>query len=81
MLLLNMNKKHVRVKDHSILVRDPSTNCIINTSQSDYDQYLARRKQKRSEHERVDTMEQDLSDLKGEINEIKSLLKELVNGK
>ena len=76
-----MNKKHVRVKDHSNLVRDPSTNFIINTSQSDYDQYLARRKQKRGEHERVDTMEQDLSDLKGEINEIKSLLKELVNGK
>ena len=81
MLLLNMNKGHVKVKDHSNLVRDPSTNCIINTSRSDYDQYLARRKQKRSEHERVDTMEQDLSDLKGEINEIKSLLKELVNGK
>mgnify|MGYP003113258910 FL=1 len=76
-----MDNKHVKVKDHSNLVRDPSTNCIINTSQSDYDQYLARRKQKRSEHERVDTMEQDLSDLKGEINEIKSLLKELVNGK
>ena len=80
MLLLNMNKGHVRVKDHSNLVRDPSTNCIINTSQSDYDQYLARRKQKRSEHERVDTMEQDLSDLKSEIGEIKSLLKEILNG-
>ena len=80
MLLLNMNKNHVKVKDHSNLVRDPSTNCIINTSQSDYDQYLARRKQKRSEHERVDTMEQDLSDLKSEIGEIKSLLKEILNG-
>ena len=76
-----MNKKHVRVKDHSNLVRDPSTNFIINTSQSDYDQYLARRKQKRGEHERVEIMEQDLSDLKSEIGEIKSLLKELVNGK
>ena len=76
-----MNKKHDRVKDHSNLVRDPSTNFIINTSQSDYDQYLARRKQKRGEHERVEIMEQDLSDLKSEIGEIKSLLKELVNGK
>ena len=76
-----MDNKHVKVKDHSNLVRDPSTNCIINTSQSDYDQYLARRKQKRGEHERVEIMEQDLSDLKSEIGEIKSLLKELVNGK
>ena len=80
MLLLNMNKNHVKVKDHSNLVRDPSTNCIINTSQSDYDQYLARRKQKRGEHERVEIMEQDLSDLKSEIGEIKSLLKEILNG-
>ena len=75
-----MNKGHVRVKDHSNLVRDPSTNCIINTSQSEYDQYLARRKQKRGEHERVEIMEQDLSDLKSEIGEIKSLLKEILNG-
>ena len=75
-----MNKNHVKVKDHSNLVRDPSTNCIINTSQSDYDQYLARRKQKRGEHERVEIMEQDLSDLKSEIGEIKSLLKEILNG-
>ena len=80
MLLLNMNKNHVKVKDHSNLVRDPSTNFIINTSQSDYDQYLARRKQKRGEHERVEIMEQDLSDLKSEIGEIKSLLKEILNG-
>ena len=29
-------------------------------------------------NERVDEIEQNLSDLKGEINEIKSLLKELV---
>ena len=75
-----MNKNHVKVKDHSNLVRDPSTNSIINTSQSDYDQYLARRKQKRGEHERVEIMEQDLSDLKSEIGEIKSLLKEILNG-
>ena len=75
-----MNKNHVKVKDHSNLVRDPSTNFIINTSQSDYDQYLARRKQKRGEHERVEIMEQDLSDLKSEIGEIKSLLKEILNG-
>jgi len=29
----------------------------------------------------VESMEQDLANLKGEIGEIKSLLKELVNGK
>tara|TARA_R100001443_G_scaffold3985_1_gene12016 strand:- start:2915 stop:3148 length:234 start_codon:yes stop_codon:yes gene_type:complete len=75
-----MTKKHVKVKDHSNLVRDPSTNCIINTSQSEYNQYLARKKTKRKENERVNSVEDELSNLKDEISEIKSLLKELVNG-
>ena len=34
----------------------------------------------KSEGEKVDTMEEDLASLKNEISEIKSLLKELVNG-
>jgi regulator of replication initiation timing len=36
---------------------------------------------KKSKNERVNTMEEDLDNLKSEIGEIKSLLKELVNGK
>ena len=43
--------------------------------------YVAGRNAKKSRNERVDSMENDLASLKGEIGEIKSLLKELVNGK
>ena len=40
------------------------------------------RKQVRDKgNDKLDVMENDLSRLKGEINEIKNLLKELVNGK
>ena len=46
----------------------------------DYRHYTIGRNAKKSRNERVDSMEQDLANLKGEIGEIKSLLKELVNG-
>ena len=41
---------------------------------------MSQKKSKNEEAEKVDTMEQDLAHLKNEINEIKSLLKDLVNG-
>ena len=62
------------------LARDPETNAIINVNSLDYDRYIAMRKAKNQKNKVVDTIEEDLNDLRGEINEIKSLLKELVNG-
>ena len=53
---------------------------IINTDQSEYDTYISRRKLRLAEKNKVSSVEEDLANLKGEINEIKSLLKELVNG-
>ena len=70
----------VKVKDHDNLVRDPMSNGIINTSTSDYDEYIARRDAARKSKKSEVTMKEDLDNLKGEINEIKSLLKELVHG-
>ena len=70
----------VKVKDHQNLMRDPTSNAILNDNQSDYDEYIARRdaaeKAKKSEL----TMKEDLDNLKGEINEIKEMLRSIVNG-
>ena len=70
----------VKVKNHENLGRDPFTNGIVNTNKSQYDEYIARRESVEKEKEKSSNMEEDLANLKGEINEIKSLLKELVNG-
>ena len=67
-----------KVKGHSDLSRDPNTNAIVNTNTLEYEKYISRRSVVDSKDERVDKIEQNLSDLKSEINEIKSLLKELV---
>ena len=74
------NYNFVKVKDHKDLVRDPVSNGIVNTNKSKYDEYIARRDAATKSKKNEITMKEDLDNLKGEINEIKSLLKELVNG-
>ena len=71
---------YLKVEGHRELYRDSTTNSIVNRNTSDYNRYMSQKKTKNEETEKVDTMEQDLVHLKNEINEIKSLLKDLVNG-
>jgi len=74
------NFEFIKVKDHKDLIRDPVSNGIVNTNQTEYDEYIARRDAATKSKENEVTMKEDLDNLKGEINEIKSLLKELVHG-
>ena len=71
---------YIPVEGNSDLVRDPKTDQIINTNENAYQQYIIRRQKRKSEKEKALTVEQDLANLKNELGEIKSLLKELVNG-
>ena len=71
---------YLKVEGHGELYRDSTTNSLVNRNTSDYNRYMSQKKTKNEETEKVDTMEQDLAHLKNEINEIKSLLKDLVNG-
>tara|TARA_R100001015_G_C4444975_1_gene37191 strand:+ start:144 stop:365 length:222 start_codon:yes stop_codon:yes gene_type:complete len=68
----------INVEGNADLKRDPKSNSIINTNASDYERYVTRRKVKAKENDKVTNMEEDLANLKNEMNEIKSLLKELV---
>ena len=75
-----MDYEFIKVKDHDNLVRDSLSQGIINTNDTEYDEYVARRDAAEKSKESEATMKEDLDNLKGEINEIKSLLKELVHG-
>ena len=70
----------IPVEGNSDLVRDPNTDQIINTNQSAYQQYVTRREKRKLEREKSLNVEEDIANLKNELGEIKSLLKELVNG-
>jgi chemotaxis methyl-accepting protein methylase len=67
------------VKGHSDLLRDPNTNSIVNSNNSDYEKYVARRNAQVMESQKTENIEEDLANLKSEMNEIKSLLQELVS--
>ena len=71
---------YLKVEGHGDLYRDSTTNSIVNRNTSDYNLYMSQKKTKNEETEKVDTMEKYLAHLKNEINEINSLLKDLVNG-
>ena len=68
-----------QVKGNVDLARDPGTGSIVNVNSLDYEKYVASRDAKEAKNKQVVTIEEDLANLKGEINEIKSLLKALVN--
>ena len=71
---------YIPVEGNSDLVRDPRTDSIINTNTNAYEQYISQRKKRKLEKEKSLNLEEDLANLKSEMSEIKSLLKELVNG-
>ena len=72
---------YIPVEGNNDLVRDPKTDQIINTNTSAYEQYISQRKRRKLDKEKSLSVEEDLASLKSEMNEIKSPLKELVNGK
>ena len=71
---------YVKVKDNEHLIRNTNSNCIVNTNKSEYEEYITRRKLKKSEKNKVENLERDISTLRNEISEIKDLLRSLVNG-
>ena len=71
---------YVKVKDNEHLIRNTKSNCIINTNKSEYEEYLTRRKLKKSEKNKVVNLERDISTLRDEITEIKDMLRSLING-
>jgi hypothetical protein len=68
------------LEGHKDLARDPDTNAVVNVNGLDYQQYLSRRKIKTEKNQKTHDIEQEVAKMKGDIDEIKSLLKELLNG-
>lgn len=71
--------EEVKVKGYSNLVRDPITNAIINTNATAYEEYISRRQSKEKENQKVQNLESEIASMKNDLDEIKSLLRSLVN--
>ena len=59
--------------------RDPTTNAIINANQSEYDKYMATYNKRQKEISEKRALQNDVSELKSEMSEIKALLLTLAN--
>ena len=49
------------------LARDPQTNAIVNVNGLDYTQYLSTKNVKSEKNQKLQTVEQDLANVKGEL--------------
>tara|TARA_R100000458_G_C8236209_1_gene216512 strand:+ start:818 stop:1042 length:225 start_codon:yes stop_codon:yes gene_type:complete len=69
-----------RVKDHNGLVKNTENNSIVNENKSEFQSYIENRKRLSSQNEKVDELEQNVQEIKNDLNDIKDLLKKLANG-
>ena len=58
--------------------RDPSTNAIVNANKSEYDKYMATYNARQKAKSDQEALQKEVSDLKSEMGDIKSLLLTLV---
>jgi len=63
----------IPVEGHKNLFRDEKSGAIVNCDSAAYSQYMKMKEQKKRERDELDQ-------IKNDIDEIKSLLKELING-
>ena len=64
----------LKVQGYDSLVRDNSTNAIINTSRSDYQIYMQRRQARETQSDMIRGAVKEINNLKKELREIKELL-------
>ena len=73
-------KKYLKVEGKADLVRDTDTNAIINVDRSGYQAYITNRDKLLSDKERIEKLETQVSDIKGDLDEIKDLLLKALKG-
>ena len=71
--------KKVKVQDEKNLFRDIRTNAIVNTDRQSYTNYINTKKLKEAESHRIQNLENELIDVRNDLDEIKNLLRKLAN--
>jgi len=71
--------EYLKIEGHDNLLRDPNTNSIVNTNMAEYQEYIMRKKSKDEENQKIQTLESDVASMKDDLDEIKILLRILVN--
>ena len=72
-------EKYLKVKSDISLVRDTDSNAIVNQNKSEFDKFLKLSQKKYGEKAKFDNMRSDLDSLKRDMDEIKTLLKNIMD--
>jgi methyl-accepting chemotaxis protein len=74
-----MSDNHIQVEGHPDLVRDRHSHAIINRNRSAYDLAKKRAQEAQQSRDEIRTATREINNIKSEMHEIKSLLKQLVS--
>jgi hypothetical protein len=69
----------LKVEGYENLVRDTRSNAIVNNNSSEYSIYMARIRAREKQGDEIRSAVKEINNLKQELFEIKSLLKEVIN--
>ncbi len=72
-------EQYLKVDSDVSLVRDIDSNAIISKNQSEFDKFLKLSEKKYAEKKKFDNMRSDLDSLKQDMDEIKTLLKNIMD--
>ena len=68
----------LKVDGYENLVRDTSSNAVINSSTSEYRIYMARHRARNKQSDELRNACKEINNLKGELREIKQMIKEII---
>ena len=72
-------EKYLKVKSDISLVRDMDSHAIVNQNKSEFDKFMDLSRKKQEEKMKFDSMRSDLDSLKQDMNEIKTLLRNIMD--
>ena len=72
-------EKYLKVETDKTLVRDMESNAIVNRNKGEFDKFMKLSQRKYEEKKKIDDMRSDLNSLKEDMNEIKTLLRNIMD--
>jgi len=72
-------EKYLKVETDKTHVRDMESNAIVNRNKGEFDKFMKLSQRKYEEKKKIDDMRSDLNSLKEDMNEIKTLLRNIMD--
>ena len=72
-------ERYLKVENDKTHVRDMESNAIVNRNKGEFDKFMTLSQKKYEEKKKIDDMRSDLNSLKQDMDEIKTILRNIMN--